>query len=595
MSVAAEPTTSLPGVPRTTGDSAGPGALPRLELRVERLQLTFRFTFAFHAREVRFEVAGADGAFERIFPETFSFHATRHDPTELFLQLDDLLSKPRLLGAGASTRDARNLMTRVLAAAPRYLDGLCDHLLEDGRAREQERPSSEAGDRTRGGRLQGAMRVRFHQDVALLSQVLLRFLETHELDGGRQIRVAGFSLRKRIYQSLRVLVDERVEKDYLQAYLEGRVELVDPGDDSTESGFFQVLETGEPEAVNRMVLRLAERAFYLWLEGVCLDEENAAFEKDDSPFGDREQEVLGAIAVSGTRRIDRSDDLMPFLRRSNRNCRRILGKLERWFLRVYDIRHSSVIIGHQAALIAAASAGRFDGGRVLTWHTPRIHAALLGLLVLPFLAATFAYARAPRFFDLIFTLEVSFVFLAATWFLLYRFCWKRDLSFFHASVPRIGAGIIVGYLPVFLIDEVWDLASRPNVALDAVVLLLGLVTLLYIYVEIARRIPDTTLAFARARSLFLLGVVEALCVGVVMTTLVGPFMVSRNWSPSAGEVGIEVLRDTMPLMIGQLPHIVGIAPVHVYPSALLLMTFLSFFIGIFLQLMWEELPITEPL
>ena len=32
-----------------------------------------------------------------------------------------------------------------------------------------------------------------------------------------------------------------------------------------------------------------------------------------------------------------------------------------------------------------------------------------------------------------------------------------------------------------------------------------------------------------------------------------------------------------------------------FPSALLLMTFLSFFIGIFLQLMWEELPITEPL
>ena len=27
----------------------------------------------------------------------------------------------------------------------------------------------------------------------------------------------------------------------------------------------------------------------------------------------------------------------------------------------------------------------------------------------------------------------------------------------------------------------------------------------------------------------------------------------------------------------------------------MMMTFLSFFIGIFLQLMWEELPITEPL
>ena len=83
--------------------------------------------------------------------------------------------------------------------------------------------------------------------------------------------------------------------------------------------------------------------------------------------------------------------------------------------------------------------------------------------------------------------------------------------------------------------------------------------------------------------------------GIVMTGLVGPFMVARNWSPVSGEVGIEVLRETMPPMIGQLPHIVGIGPIYAFPSALLLMTFLSFFIGIFLQLMWEELPITEPL
>jgi hypothetical protein len=56
-----------------------------------------------------------------------------------------------------------------------------------------------------------------------------------------------------------------------------------------------------------------------------------------------------------------------------------------------------------------------------------------------------------------------------------------------------------------------------------------------------------------------------------------------------------VLRGSMEPMIGQLPHIIGWAPIYVFPSALLLMTFLSFFIGIFLQLMWEELPITEPL
>jgi len=547
-------------------------ALPRLELKVERLQLTFRFTFAFHAREVRFEVAREGGDFERIFPETFSFHASRHDPTELFLQLEDLLTKSRLLGPKASARDARNLMVRMLSSAPRYLDGLCDHLESSQRLRPDAR-------------------LRFHQDVALLSQILLRFNETQDLGDGRLLRIAGYSLRRRMYESLRVLLVDRVDSDYLEAYVDGRVHPVDSSDDPSESGFFQVLETGEPEAVNRMIVRMAERAFYLWLEGVCLDEENQAFEKEDSPFADRESEVLAAITVSGSSRIERSRDLMPFLCRDDRNCHRLLGKLERWFLRIYDIEHSSAIIQHAATL--AKGEGVSDG--VLTWHRPRLLAVVFALMISPFVAAAFAYERAPHFFDVLCSAEVFAISAVSVWFLLYRFCWKRDLSFFHASVPRIGAGIIVGYLPVFLIDEVWDLASRPNLAMDAVVFMLGLITLLYVYVEVARRITDTAVAFARARALFLLGVVEAFGAGIVMTGLVGPFMAARNWSPASGEVSVEVLRETMTPMIGELPHIVGIGPLYAFPSALLLMTFLSFFIGVFLQLMWEELPITEPL
>ena len=39
----------------------------------------------------------------------------------------------------------------------------------------------------------------------------------------------------------------------------------------------------------------------------------------------------------------------------------------------------------------------------------------------------------------------------------------------------------------------------------------------------------------------------------------------------------------------------GIEPFYVFPSAVFVMTFMSFFIGTFLQLMWEDMPITEPL
>jgi hypothetical protein len=72
-------------------------------------------------------------------------------------------------------------------------------------------------------------------------------------------------------------------------------------------------------------------------------------------------------------------------------------------------------------------------------------------------------------------------------------------------------------------------------------------------------------------------------------------MAARNWSDEASAVGIEALRGTLPTFIGELPKIIGVEPFYLFPTAVFMMTFLSFFIGTFLQLMWEDIPITEPL
>ncbi|HKX45708.1 MAG TPA: hypothetical protein VJP77_03330 [Planctomycetota bacterium] len=521
---------------------------------------------------MRFEVDRGEG-FERIFPETFSFHVGRHDPTELFLQLDDLLRKPRLLHPAANRRDARELVRRLLSAAPVYLDRIC-------------------AERDADAHLDDPTRFRFHQDVALLAQLLVRFAESAEIEPSRPIRMAGHVLRRRMFRSLEVLMRGRVSPEYLLRYVARQVDPVDPSDDPTESGFFHALEAGDRELVERMIVRMAERAFYQWVEGVCLDEENQAFEKEDSPFADRESEILAAITSGDARTIRRGADITPFLRRGDRDCLRLLKKLEHWFLRQYDIRHSSALIQHAACL----ERGVDDGASMLTWHTPRNYVLALATLGLPFAGAAVAYERAPRVFDLVCSLDVAFVMALSIWFLLYRFCWKRDLSFFHASVPRIAAGIIVGYAPVFLIDEVWALAGRDLFTLGSLVTFLGLVTLLYIYVEVRRRLGDSPVAFVRARAIFLLGVLQAASVGLVMTSLVGPFMVVRSWEPNGdGHVTLDALAAQLAPFVGELPRIVGVEPFHSFPSALLLMTFLSFFIGVFLQLMWEELPITEPL
>ena len=72
-------------------------------------------------------------------------------------------------------------------------------------------------------------------------------------------------------------------------------------------------------------------------------------------------------------------------------------------------------------------------------------------------------------------------------------------------------------------------------------------------------------------------------------------MTLRNWAGGEAVASIEVLRGSLPAFVGELPRVLGIEPFYTFPAAIFIMTFMSFFIGTFLQLMWEELPITEPL
>jgi hypothetical protein len=291
--------------------------------------------------------------------------------------------------------------------------------------------------------------------------------------------------------------------------------------------------------------------------------------------------------------VVRGRDLIPFLRRpGNRDCLRVLGKLEAWFLRQYDVHHAAAMIHHRDNVARALCLN----DAVLSRHRTGNYLLLIALIAAPYVAGIFAYARAPLFFDALSAALLVGANAVVIWFFAYRFCWKRDLTFFRASVPRIAAGIIVGYLPIFFIDEIWDLAARSALTLASIALLLGFTTLLYLYVEVQRRLGDSAEAFARARQIFLLGVLQSLGIGLILTGLIGRFMVLRNWTPpGAGAESIEALRTQLPTFVGQLPEVVGVEPFYAFPAAIFVMTLMSFFIGTFLQLMWEDIPITEPL
>jgi hypothetical protein len=554
-------------------------ALERLVLRIERLKVTFRFTYAFHARDVRFECDRGDG-FVRVFPETFSFNADRHDPAELYLQFDDLARKPELISTAANRRDADVLISRLLLELPRYLERVLTRLEVEGRV---------PADRL----------TRVYEDVALITQIFIRFSGSLNIEERYGTVLAALLLRKLMWRTLFALLQRRVSPEYLEDYLAGSVDPIDPADDLSEAGFFYTLENGEPESVNRCLVRLSERAFYRWLEDVCLDEKNEAFGIEGSPFAEREIEVLAAISSSGGGEspgaITRGHELSPFLRRmGNLDNLRVLKKLETWFLRQYDVYHAAMVIKHADNV----SRSRNDADSILSRHSTRNYLVALAVLVSPFFAAIFVYDREPAVFNVIGSVESAIAYTTVLWFMLYRFCWQRDLTFFHMLVPRIAAGIIVGYLPIFFVDEVWDLAQSSWMELTSISMLMGFLTLLYLYVEVQRRLGSSAVAFARARQIFLLGVLQAFCAGIIMTGLVGRFMVERNWSdgPAGGiSTPVSALGDSLAPFAGKLPMVIGVEPFYLFPSAIFMMTFLSFFIGTFLQLMWEDIPITEPL
>ena len=68
-----------------------------------------------------------------------------------------------------------------------------------------------------------------------------------------------------------------------------------------------------------------------------------------------------------------------------------------------------------------------------------------------------------------------------------------------------------------------------------------------------------------------------------------------TWAVRGAVASTEELRHVLPPFVGELPRVLGFEPFYSFPSAVFIMTFLAFFIGTFLQLMWEDIPITERL
>jgi hypothetical protein len=148
----------------------------------------------------------------------------------------------------------------------------------------------------------------------------------------------------------------------------------------------------------------------------------------------------------------------------------------------------------------------------------------------------------------------------------------RSILLLRILLPRLIAGIIIGYLPLFFNDTPWKILEKmlddPRLGIITVVLAL-IFSFLYVFNEIYKTVKDIRIACGRTLLIYSMGLIESFAIGAVLLDIITQFFC------------IEA--NTIGLFGYICPKILYIY----FPSAL--------FIGFFTQMMWQEKPITYPI
>jgi len=170
------------------------------------------------------------------------------------------------------------------------------------------------------------------------------------------------------------------------------------------------------------------------------------------------------------------------------------------------------------------------------------------------------------------------------------FCWywrKRRFDNLYRLLPRLVAGILVGYVPLMSAGDPWKwLLRMPLAPAVGLWLLMLLVSLGYLYVEARNTLTEGKLSAAMQRELwirvlhvFFVGLSEALVIGFILSELFGETVL------------LSLLDDIEGTQVIAITGWIG----YIFPKVILLYAPLALFLGILVQLIWEEKAVTQPL
>ncbi len=153
-------------------------------------------------------------------------------------------------------------------------------------------------------------------------------------------------------------------------------------------------------------------------------------------------------------------------------------------------------------------------------------------------------------------------------------------SLMKLLVPRLFAGIVIGYFPILIASDFWRFALLADYwaigAIDGFALILSFV---YLYHEIMNIVCCRGKALKRALNIFAKSIVYSFCTGIIILDIFTIYFLPI--------LKITQIKDKYNLHVG----IIGAIDLKI----LLLFFPLALLIGLFVQIIWEDKPITCPI
>jgi hypothetical protein len=269
--------------------------------------------------------------------------------------------------------------------------------------------------------------------------------------------------------------------------------------------------------------------------------------------------------------------------------------IDRWFLPRYDLR--SV----EALRRALNELGRADDGRVVEKSAVRTHlfssfGLVLGvfffLACLPFNLPAWVRQTGPL---AVTVLSLLLLLAGAVMSILKGPTWLRFM------LPNLFTAVVVGYFPLLLGEEPWKFAMRLSDAdlsrrsfwlagpltFLGFTLVVGLFTFVYLLSRVHAVGPPPRAAWRRALGILLRGLSYSFLVGVVAVDVLSLRLFDLAASTEPPDPELELVGPLM--LVDQVDGMTG----PIYPAVVWVFLWLALFVGVVVQVWWEEQAVTE--